>query len=102
MIAKIIIKRRFLKNKTAAVLPLLHDLRFAAMSVEGYISGETLVQSDDPQNLLVITTWQSMESWRQWKNSDRRKALEAMLDSYKETPTIYEEYILPPAAHQPA
>lgn len=41
MLAKIIIKRRFRQGATDEILALLHDLRFAAMSQPGYVSGET-------------------------------------------------------------
>ena len=96
MLAKIIIKRRFKEGHTAEILNLLHDLRFAAMSQPGYVSGETLRQFDDPQKLVVIGTWQAMDNWHQWKNSAKRKELEAMLDLYQETPTVFEEYVVGP------
>ncbi|MFZ5563403.1 MAG: antibiotic biosynthesis monooxygenase family protein [Thermodesulfobacteriota bacterium] len=99
MLAKIIIKRRFKKGSTREVLPLLHDLRFAAMSQPGYVSGETLMQYDDPRKLVVIGTWQDMNSWQQWKKDPRRNEFEAMLNVYQEEPTVYEEYVLGTALH---
>ena len=44
MPAKILIKRRFKEGAHLEILALLHDLRFAAMSQPGYVSGETLMQ----------------------------------------------------------
>lgn len=93
MLAKIFIKRRFKQRYTHEVIALLHDLRAAAMSQPGYISGETLTQPDDPQKLVVIGTWQNMESWHQWKKSPRRKELDTMLDILLEEPAVYEEYV---------
>ncbi|OQX62610.1 MAG: hypothetical protein B5M56_05935 [Desulfococcus sp. 4484_241] len=99
MLAKIIIKRRFREGTTREVLALLHDLRFAAMSQPGYISGETLMQYDDPQKLVVIGTWQNIESWHSWKANPKRNEFEAMLNIYQDGPTVYEEYLLGTALH---
>lgn len=94
MIAKIIIKRRFVKENTPQILSLLNKMRSIALSQPGYISGETLMQSDYPENLAVICTWQSMANWHAWKNSEKRITYEAMLEIYQIRPTQYEEYLL--------
>ena len=94
MIAKIIIKRNFNKENTPQILPLLTKIRSIAMNRPGYISGETLMQIDHPDSLAVICSWQNMEYWHAWKNSDERKQYEAMLEIYQSGPTKYEEYLL--------
>lgn len=94
MIAKIIIKRYFKKDNTPQILPLLTKIRSIAMNQPGYISGETLMQIDYPESLAVICSWQSMEDWLAWKNSNERKQYEAMLEIYQNGPTNYEEYLL--------
>ncbi len=94
MIAKIIIKRRFVKENTPQIISLLNKIRSIAMDQTGYISGETLMQKDFPENMAVIATWQSMEDWLAWKNSEERKTYEAMLEIYQTRPTQYEEYVL--------
>lgn len=92
MIAKIIIKRRFVKENTPQILSLLNKIRGIAMNQPGYISGETLMQKDFPENMAVIASWQSMADWLAWKNSEERKTYEAMLEIYQTRPTQYEEY----------
>jgi heme-degrading monooxygenase HmoA len=99
MIAKIIIKRRFTKENRPQILSLLNKIRSFAMNQPGYISGETLMQKDYPENMVVIATWQDMESWTAWKNSDERNTYEAMLEIYQIRPTEYEEYLLGTAFH---
>ncbi len=94
MIAKIFIKRRFVKENTPQILSLLNKIRSIAMDQPGYISGETLMQKDFPENMAVIATWQNMEDWLAWKNSEERKTYEAMLELYQTRPTQYEEYLL--------
>jgi heme-degrading monooxygenase HmoA len=94
MIAKIIIKRRFVKENTPQILSLLNKIRSIAMNQPGYISGETLMQMNYPENLAVICTWQKMKYWEAWKSSEERKTYEAMLEIYQTRPTQYEEYLL--------
>jgi len=94
MIAKIIIKRRFVDENRPQILSLLNKIRTIAMDQPGYISGETLMQKDFPENMAVIATWQNMEAWMAWKNSEERNTYEAMLEIYQTRPTQYEEYHL--------
>ena len=99
MIAKIIIKRRFAPENTPQILSLLNKIRAIAMTQPGYISGETLMQEEFPENMAVICSWQSMKDWRRWKNSEERQNYEAMLEIYQTRPTQYEEYLLGTSFH---
>ena len=94
MIAKIIIKRRFIEGKERQIMSLLNEIRARAMNQPGYISGETLMHREYPQNMIIITTWQTMEDWVRWKDSEERKKYEAMLEMYQTRNTDYEEYFL--------
>jgi len=94
MIAKIIIKRRFKQGKTKQILALLNELRSRAMVQPGYISGETLIQIGFPYNMVVIASWQTLEDWQAWRDSEDRKRYEAMLEIYQERAAVYEEYLL--------
>jgi len=94
MVAKILIRRRFKKGKTREIFTLLKDFRAAALNQPGYISGETLIEHNDSQHMLVIGSWENLESWHSWKKSKKRKEFEAMLEIYQEGPTEYEEYLL--------
>ena len=93
MLTKILIKRRFQAGKTREIITLLNDMRSQAIKQRGYVQGETLVQPDNPQNYLVISTWSNLEFWRNWKNSETRKTIDTMLEVYQEGPTEYEEYV---------
>lgn len=94
MNAKILIKRKFVKGKKKEIIALLRELRTGALSQPGYISGQTLASCDDPQTLMVIGTWQDIESWHKWQDNDTRNTLEKMLETYQEGSTEYQEYIL--------
>ncbi len=94
MVAKIIIKRRFKDGNSRQIVALLNELRSSAMHQPGYISGETLSQKDHPHNMVVIGTWQEMEDWYRWRDSEERRKFEAMLELYQERPTDYDEFYL--------
>lgn len=94
MQAKILIKRKFIKGKKSEIIALLKELRSRALQQPGYISGETLSSEDQPQVLMVIGTWQDMESWHNWQKNVTRKTLEQMLTTYQEGSTEYEEFTL--------
>jgi len=94
MNVKIIIKRKFIKGKKREIIALLRELRSGALQQPGYISGETLTSSEDPQTLVVIGSWQDMESWYNWKENNTRKTLERMLETYQEGSSEYQEFTL--------
>jgi heme-degrading monooxygenase HmoA len=94
MQAKVIIKRKFIKGKKREIIALLRELRSGALQQPGYISGETLSPIKDPQTLVVIASWQDIESWIAWRENDTRKTLERMLETYQETSSEYQELIL--------
>ena len=94
MQAKIIIRRKFVKNKKKEIIALLREFRSGALNQPGYVSGETLTSADDPQTMVVISTWQDMESWYKWKDNITRKSLENMLQTYQEESTDYQECIV--------
>ena len=94
MLAKIIIKREFIPGKDKEILELLTKLRSAAMAQSGYVSGLTLVAPDNPHKTLVISTWQDMASWNNWKENPIRQDLEVMMEMFQVGPTEFEEYII--------
>ncbi len=94
MVAKILIRRRFKIGKKKEIFALFKKLRSAVLNQPGYISGETLLEHNDSQHMLVITTWENIESWHSWIKSSKRKGFDAMMEIYQEEPTEYEEYIL--------
>ena len=94
MVVKVIITRRIQEGKTREVFALLNRNRSEAMNQKGYISGETLINHDDPQEILVISTWQGIENWLKWKENPERMANEARLEGWLESPTEYKACVL--------
>ncbi len=90
MLVKVFIKRHVAEGNNAEFLGLLKKLRFRAMEQKGYISGETLVSTEDFKRVMVISTWQSLDTW---KESGERKGIDTQLEELQTEPTAYEPYV---------
>jgi len=82
MVVKVLIKRKFKEGKAREVFSLLNKFRSYAMNQKGYISGETLLNHDDPQKILVISIWQDIENWMKWRENSDRQANEKTKDNH--------------------
>ena len=92
MAVKIFIKRSLPNDKANDLLPLFRQLRNLAARRPGYISGETLKRIDSPDQYMVISTWQSLDNWRQWLVSRERIEIQNEIDARLDQDTIYEIY----------
>jgi heme-degrading monooxygenase HmoA len=72
MAIKVLIKRKFKPGSLRQVSQLLNRARYSAMSMQGYISSETLTDLRDPDRIVVVSMWHSLEDWNNWKNSPSR------------------------------
>jgi heme-degrading monooxygenase HmoA len=95
MAAKIIIDRKVKKGNVSEFLKLLEELRGKAISAKGYISGETLQASDDPHNLIVVSTWHSIEEWKNWEKNSERQEIQAKIEKLMVRPTKMKIYVNP-------
>jgi heme-degrading monooxygenase HmoA len=92
MAVKIFIIRAIAEERINDLLPLFNRLRNLATSHPGYISGETLKRVDKPGEYLVISTWQSIDTWREWAVSRDRIEVQNEIDARLNEKTIYEIY----------
>ncbi|MBL7203694.1 MAG: antibiotic biosynthesis monooxygenase [Desulfobacteraceae bacterium] len=92
MTVKIIIKRNVAKGRETELLPLLVELRALATDQAGYISGETLRNVDDPEDYLVISTWQAVDDWKAWKGNKERVEIQEKIDALLGQETEYGVY----------
>jgi heme-degrading monooxygenase HmoA len=92
MAVKILIRRGFAAEHSGELAALLKELRQMTMNQEGYIYGETLTRIDRPGESLVISTWQSLESWRRWLLSTERARIQGRIDALLGEKTDYAVY----------
>jgi len=95
MTVKIIIDRKVKKGNVSEFLKLLEELRGKAISANGYISGETLQASDDPHNLIVVSTWHSIEEWKIWEKNPERQEIQTRIEKLMVRPTKMKIYVNP-------
>ena len=87
MVVKIIIDRKVRKGKESEFFELLRGLRSKAVSSKGYISGETLRSLSDPNNYIVLSTWQSADDWKNWEKDLERRKIQARIEKIIVGPT---------------
>ena len=92
MAVKIFIRRNIPEDRTYDLLPLFRRLRNLATNQSGYISGETLKNLNEPSEFLVISTWQSIDNWREWVVSRDRIEIQNEIDARLDEASIYEIY----------
>lgn len=77
MAINVLITRRFKPEYVHEALSHNAQLRALATVQEGYLHGKSLVSREDPQKVVVISAWASVEDWENWHVSEIRK------DTYK-------------------
>ena len=93
MAVSVIIRRTFTQPEKAAELaPLIVKLRSQATVQPGYITGRTFRCLDCPGEVLVISTWNSLDDWSNWLNSEERRSLQAQVDALLNQETEYRLY----------
>ena len=94
MAVKVFIKRHIKEGQVEKVLSLLADFRKSAMNQPGHVSGETLVNHYDPNCVVVVATWASVDDWVRWQSSEGRDSNEALIEDLLDQPTVYEVFDL--------
>ena len=90
MAVKVLIKRKVGEKVIPELDTLLRKLRALTLSRKGYISGETFHRVDKEGVSLVISSWQSLDDWRDWTLSKERMELQEQIDKLLGAPTEYE------------
>ena len=90
MAVKVLIKRKVAEKQIPELDALLRKMRALTLSRKGYISGESFSRVDQPGVSMVISTWQSMDDWREWTLSKERVDLQDQIDRLLGQPTQYE------------
>ena len=93
---RVLIERRCKTGKEEALDSLLNDLRSKSLDQPGYISGETLVEINDPTSFLVISTWTRLNAWKAWTDSRARLEVVDLIAPLLSGEPVVRIYGLPP------
>jgi heme-degrading monooxygenase HmoA len=92
MAVRILIKRKIPGDKARQMIPLFKQMRQMATAQTGYISGETMRNYNDPEEFLVISTWQSASDWQNWLKSNERQEIQGKIDDLLGGNTLYDVF----------
>jgi heme-degrading monooxygenase HmoA len=90
MTIHVIIKRKLIINDHEKLAPLIRELGERAQLQEGYISSDTLQSIDNPGEYLVVSRWETENSWKVWFQSNERRDIQGKVDSLIGERTFYE------------
>lgn len=93
MAIRVLIERKIVPENELALSNLLMNMRSKAMLAKGYISGETLRSLADPNEYLVISTWNSLDDWKRWEANTERKDIQGQIDSLLRAPAIQRIFV---------
>ena len=77
---RIIIERHIKAGRRGEFIDLLNKLRAAVVHHPGFISGETLASIEDAFIISVLSTWQSLDAWKKWEETQPRIKLEQQIE----------------------
>lgn len=94
MAVQVLIRRRLVEGKEKELAPLIVKLRSLARAQPGYISSETLrcIEPAGEDEYLVRSTWQSLEDWKKWLQSEERTVIQKKIDIVSSEKTEYRIY----------
>jgi heme-degrading monooxygenase HmoA len=93
MAISVMIQRTFDDSQLATELaPLIVKLRSLAAVQPGYITGKTFRCLDCPGEFLVLSSWNSLEDWNRWLQSDERRTIQKQIDELMNETTRYRIY----------
>ena len=80
MTIRILIKRTVPEEKARDLIPKFKKIRQLAVQQNGYISGETLRSYNNPEEFLIISSWQSVADWEKWLKNEERQEMQDEID----------------------
>ena len=86
MAVKVLITRYFKEDKINEAHELLRQLRSRATMQPGYISGQTLISTEKPNKLVVVSTWAGPNAWKRWESHLERSSFIDRMSEYLERP----------------
>ena len=89
---KILISRKVSRDQEAVVKPFLAELHSLAWRSKGYISGEALENLNEENDHMVISSWQSMEDWENFRALEESIQLHYRIDQILGHETVYKMY----------
>lgn len=92
MSVKVVIRRKFPKEKEKEFFKCISEIRSVVPLQPGYISSEYLKTIGEKNEIATISSWFSLEDWQAWFDSDTRKSIQAKIDRIPGVESDYSVY----------
>ena len=79
MSIKVVIEREFKDAPTVDDLKIIDEIRVQALRDRGYIGGETIVNTENDREVIVLSAWASVDDWKAWYEKKGWEELEKEL-----------------------
>lgn len=93
MAIRVFIKRIYedpIKEKE--LFNLIRKLRSLVPLQPGYLSSKYVKKIDHPKDIVAISTWDSLENWRNWYESEERREIQSKIDAIPGVKSIVQIY----------
>ena len=67
---RVIIERQIAKGQEHDYHQTIRRLKQKASHFPGYLSGEVLIDSSNPCHCITLSSWERVEDWQQWADSE--------------------------------
>ena len=92
MVVKVLIRRNYHAEHVPFLKPRLQQLTQIVLEYGGFISGETFVNCDKPDEHLIISQWVSLDNWQAYHKDERVKQLCQEIDFIIGQTTTHQVY----------
>ena len=72
---KVMIERRIAEDLEGLYQQRASSTLQTAMSSDGFLSGESLQDANDPNHRIIFANYRSLLDWQRWYQSPERKAI---------------------------
>jgi heme-degrading monooxygenase HmoA len=79
-------------SKEKELFSLVRKLRSLVPLQTGYLSSHYVKKTDHPKDIVAISTWDSMQDWQNWYESDDRREIQTQIDRIPGVKTTYQIY----------
>ncbi len=69
---RVFIERCLAEGKISDYYQAIRQLKQKASHMDGYISGEMLVDPEDSRRCMISSNWDNLESWKNWTKTAER------------------------------
>ncbi len=72
---RVLIERYIAEDCLDKYFDMIRRAKNKASNVPGFLAGEVFETAGEPNHVIVMSTWDSVDSWETWAESEQRQCL---------------------------